>query len=75
MEYKKSWETTSRAVQTSTNGAHANTKEDKTEYKNLRELTCRAVQTGYKRSSNGVQTEYKRIQATTNGVQTITNGI
>ena len=45
------------------------------EYKNLRELTPRAVQTGYKRSTNGVQTEYKRIQANTNGVQTITNGV
>ena len=40
-----------------------------TEYKNPRELTSRAAQTGYKRSTNGVQTEYKRIQANTNGVQ------
>ena len=41
-----------------------------TEYKNPRELTSRAVQTGYKRRTNGVQTEYKRIQANTNGYKT-----
>ena len=46
-----------------------------TEHNNPRELTSRAAQTGYRRSTNGVQTEHKRIQANTNGVQTITNGI
>ena len=45
------------------------------EYKNPRELASRAVQTGYKLITNGVQTEYERIQANTNGLQTITNGV
>ena len=46
-----------------------------TDYKNPRELTSRVVQTGYKRRTDGVQTENERIIANTNGVQTITNGI
>ena len=62
-------ETTSRAVQNEYKRSTREYKGVQTEYNNQRELTSRAAQTGYKRSTNGVQTEYKRIQANTNGVQ------
>ena len=41
-----------------------------TEFKNPRELTSRAVQTDYKRSTDWVQTEYKRIQTEYKRLQT-----
>ncbi len=59
-------------IQSGTNDYKRSTHEYKgvqTEYKYPRELTSRAAQTGYKRNTNGVQTEFKRIQANTNGVQ------